>query len=138
MLAPFTVARRLAGVAVLLILMAIPALAVPTVTGTAAQPTVTPAAPSVATPAAMPPIKWLVNGYVQGRFEDVLGQATTNNTFEIKRAYINVLAKVNDHIAGGIMVGGIPSTKVYEAFGEYTVDPSLKGRLGLYRLPFGY
>lgn len=84
------------------------------------------------------PIRWTVNGYVQGRFSKNLGKDTAHGTFEARRAYLNLGVDVNEHISAGIMVSGVPTVSVKEAFGEYRFNPSFRARLGLTRIPFGY
>lgn len=85
-----------------------------------------------------PPVTFAFNGYVQGRFSDVLGDNTSASTFEVKRAYVNLLAQLSPRVSATLMVSGAPTTEVKEAYGQYNFDPSCKARLGLVRIPFGY
>lgn len=90
------------------------------------------------TPTIPQPVKYTVNGYVQGRYTDDFGQGSKNGSFDVTRAYINLRADVNQHISAVMMVSGTPKVGVKEAYGEYAFNPSVKARLGLSRIPFGY
>lgn len=87
---------------------------------------------------ATSPVAFTFNGYVQGRFSDVLGDNTSASTFEVKRAYVNLLAQLGPRVSATLMVSGAPTTEVKEAYGQYNFAPSFKARLGLVRIPFGY
>lgn len=88
-------------------------------------------------PAAIPtPVKWIVNGYVQGRYSKMLG-LNMPGSFDAKRAYINLRVDASDQVSAGMMASGMPGTSVLEAYGEYRFTPEIKARLGLYRVPFG-
>ena len=83
-----------------------------------------------------PQLIW--NGYVQGRYSDMLGENTTSSTFEARRVYLNVRAVINPQVSATILINGLPTTSILEAYGEYRFSPELTGRLGMVRVPFGY
>ena len=127
------------------------------------------------------PTDWMVAGYVQGRFTQDSGPLTVytpgtlpqplqagmfttpDNTFNVRRAYLVVHAKVDEHVGAQITTcldwgtgpyligtGGLgvtqhclnaPNTTVrpmiLEAYGEYIYD-DYQVRLGESHIPFGY
>lgn len=96
-----------------------------------------------ALPSQSAPTKWMISGYVQGRYTQTIGEegnpplAFPTETFNVNRAYINMHAAIDDHIGANIMIGGVPKAVVYEAYGEYIANP-FQARLGLSRVPYGY
>jgi len=102
-----------------------------------------------ALPAMSAPTVFLINGYIQGRYTQTVGEESTNlfttENFDAKRSYVWIHAGVDQHIGAVLMVGGTVTqpgmtksdVEVQEAYAEY-VNKAYQGRLGLSRIPFGY
>jgi len=109
------------------------------------------------------PTEWMVNGYVQGRFTQDMGQkgasapfTTPTDSFDVKRAYLQWHVKLDEHVGAQIMAcmnWTIPpyvvdkatvkaasnpdKPEILEAYAEY-INNSYQARAGLSRIPFGY
>jgi len=77
------------------------------------------------------PTEWLVNGYVQGRFTQDSGEknsflgtpATRTDSFDVKRAYLQVHVKLDEHVGAMIMACANWNVPPYDVNGKGAVAP---------------
>lgn len=83
-----------------------------------------------------------LSGYVQPRFTVTNGEtglvpAKVPTSFDAKRVYLTFGVKLDPKISGRVVLTGMPSFGVLEAFGAYT-DDQTELRAGVIGIPYGY